>query len=168
MNADSRHSSRPAVALLASTTPPLAPWLPPTLMLLSLVLAAVLLVPVRAQAQTSTTRVDLGGAVQSQSGVANRQEAEIGNARDGGRTDVTVGRTTQSQSGVANRQSLKIGNAGSGGSTQVHVGEVTQQQRGGFAGKQSVEIGNTEGGQTRVSVGKVIQDGNGSVRIGNR
>ena len=133
-----------------------------------LLMAAALLAAGRAQAQTSSTRVDLGGAVQSQSGVANRQEAEIGNARNGGQTDVTVGRTTQVQSGVGNRQSLKIGNAGSGGSTQVHVGEVTQHQRGGFAGRQSVEIGNTESGQTRVSVGKVIQDGNGSVRIGNR
>lgn len=121
-----------------------------------------------ARAQASETRVNLGGAVQSQSGVANRQSAEIGNARDGGRTDVNVGRTTQVQSGVANRQRLRIGNAGAGGSTQVNVGEVVQHQRGGFAGRQSVEIGNTEGGQTRVSVGKVIQDGNGSVRIGNR
>lgn len=104
----------------------------------SLLVAATIAAAVLAGASVAsaqTTDVNVGRAVQSQSGVANRQEMRLGNARNGGSTRVDVGEVVQRQGGFGGRQSVEIGNS-EGGQTRVSVDRVIQDGNG------RVRIGN--------------------------
>jgi hypothetical protein len=59
----------------------------------------------------SMTKVNVQNITQSQTGLINKQEINIGNAVKGSITDVTAKGVTQNQSGMLNQQKMNIGNA---------------------------------------------------------
>ena len=64
----------------------------------------------------STSKVQVNDINQNQSGLLNKQEMDLGNAKGGGKSDVKIDKVTQSQSGLLNAQKMGIGNAEGKGS----------------------------------------------------
>ena len=64
-----------------------------------------------AVAQKSESKVELQNLNQSQSGLLNKQEMDLGNAKAGGKSNVNIKNVNQSQSGLLNNQKANVGNA---------------------------------------------------------
>jgi hypothetical protein len=124
---------------------------------------------------SGSSKVSVGAVRQTQSGTDNRQELDVGNAKNGGSSTVTGyrGAINQTQGGSSNVQTTKVGNANGGTSNVTVTGKINQNQDGSL-NRQELFIGNvTKGGASNVIVhGTLTQSQTGSsnqqtARIGN-
>ena len=59
----------------------------------------------------SQSKVDVANINQTQAGMLNKQEMDLGNAKGGGKTYVTAKNINQTQAGMLNQQKMNVGNA---------------------------------------------------------
>ena len=59
----------------------------------------------------SQSKVDVGNINQTQAGLLNKQEMDLGNAKAGGKSQVTAKNINQTQAGLLNQQKMNVGNA---------------------------------------------------------
>src|SRR4051794_28177664 len=95
----------------------------------SLIACAVAALYSSSMALAQTAKVDAQDVKQSQAGLLNSQQMDLGNTSNKGDSKVNVKGVNQSQAGLLNSQKLGVGNS-SGGKTNVNASNINQSQAG--------------------------------------
>ena len=96
----------------------------------SMIAVAVAAVFAASHGWAQTTKVDANNINQSQVGLLNSQEMDLGNAKGkGSSTNVNVKGVNQSQAGLLNKQKMSVG-SGNQGKTKVTASNINQSQAG--------------------------------------